>query len=131
MAERKKSMNQYRIRAHHGMCLAFFEGKGYSGGFTRHMGFMKQELEKNPTVCLVKETDDICRECPNNQNGICETQKKVKGYDDKVFALCGLTPGVQIRWKDFSQLVSEKILKTGERSRICGDCQWNDICGRA
>ena len=25
------------LRAHHGMCLAFFEGKGYSDGFTAHM----------------------------------------------------------------------------------------------
>ena len=27
----------YRIRPHHGMCLYFFEGKGYSEGFTKHM----------------------------------------------------------------------------------------------
>ena len=27
----------YRIRPHHGMCLYFFEGKGYSEGFIKHM----------------------------------------------------------------------------------------------
>ena len=26
------------LRAHHGMCLAYFIGEGYSGGFTAHMG---------------------------------------------------------------------------------------------
>ena len=26
-----------KLRAHHGMCLAFFEGKGYSSAFTENM----------------------------------------------------------------------------------------------
>ena len=26
-----------KLRAHHGMCLGFFEGKNYSKGFTEHM----------------------------------------------------------------------------------------------
>ena len=32
----------YRIRPHHGMCLYFFEGKGYSEGFTKHMAEVKE-----------------------------------------------------------------------------------------
>ena len=52
-------MKIYRIRAHHGMCLAFFQGKGYSREFTEHMEKIKRELEKNPMVCLEDETDDI------------------------------------------------------------------------
>lgn len=34
----------YRIRPHHGMCLYFFEGKGYSEGFTKHMAEVKEWL---------------------------------------------------------------------------------------
>ncbi len=30
-----------RLRAHHGMCLAFFEGKGYSRGFTSNVDFQR------------------------------------------------------------------------------------------
>ena len=56
-------MSDYRIRAHHGMCLAFFEGKGYNSEFTAHMGEMKKLLEKNPVVELVTKTDDICAGC--------------------------------------------------------------------
>lgn len=26
------------LRPHHGMCLAYFKGEGYSNGFTAHMG---------------------------------------------------------------------------------------------
>ena len=57
----------YRIRPHHGMCLYFFEGKGYSDGFTAHMAEVKNWLlgEKGPaSLQLVGETDEICSACP-------------------------------------------------------------------
>ena len=28
------------LRPHHGMCLAYFKGEGYSNGFTAHMAEM-------------------------------------------------------------------------------------------
>ena len=31
---------EIKLRAHHGMCLAFFEGKGYSTGFTARMALI-------------------------------------------------------------------------------------------
>ena len=34
-----------KLRAHHGMCLAFFEGKGYSSAFTENMGKVLEEME--------------------------------------------------------------------------------------
>ena len=37
-----------KLRAHHGMCLAFFEGKGYSSAFTENMG---KVLEDHTSVC--------------------------------------------------------------------------------
>ena len=54
------------LRAHHGMCLAFFQGKGYSGEFVTNMAEMKAVLEENPCVRLGAETDEICAACPNN-----------------------------------------------------------------
>lgn len=33
----------YRIRAHHGMCFSFFQGKGYSGEFTENMHPVRQQ----------------------------------------------------------------------------------------
>ena len=35
-----------RLRPHHGMCLAYFEGKGYSDDFTENMQHMLELLEK-------------------------------------------------------------------------------------
>ena len=92
-----------RVRPHHGMCLAFFEGKGYSGGFTAHMAQVRDRLlREDPEVCL----------CP----------------DRSVLEQCGLKPGQRIRWSRFSRLVDEHILSSGSRETICGDCQWNELC---
>lgn len=121
-------MNRYKIRAHHGMCLGFFEGKGYSDVFTVHMGNIKRELEHNPRIHLVNQADEICKYCPNNKDDICECYDKVLHYDDEVLLLCGLEADTEIEWKQFSSLVEEKIIKTGKRMDICGDCEWNSIC---
>ena len=61
-------MSVYSIRAHHGMCLYFFQGKGYSGEFVENMAKMREIL------------------------------------------------------------VTETILRPGDRRKICGDCQWSSLC---
>ena len=122
------SVPEYRIRAHHGMCFAFFQGKGYSGAFTENMWAMKRRLEQNPKVVLLQETDDVCARCPNNHEGKCTSAEKVSIYDAEVLSYCGLTPGSRIRWKDFTELVREYILAAGKREVICGDCQWSVLC---
>lgn len=140
LSEKGRCLVEYRIRAHHGMCFAFFRGKGYSGAFTENMWRMKERLEQNPDVVLLQETDDVCAQCPNNQNGRCISTvteqasglllppEKAAGYDSQVFACCGLVPGVRMKWKDFESLVRERILEAGRRETICGDCQWNALC---
>lgn len=118
-----------RVRPHHGMCLAFFEGKGYSGGFTAHMAQVRDRLlREDPEVCLCPETDEICSCCPNNESGVCSAAEKVDRYDRSVLEQCGLKPGQRIRWSRFSRLVDEHILSSGSRETICGDCQWNELC---
>ena len=118
----------YRIRAHHGMCFSFFRGKGYSGDFTENMWAMKKKLAQNPEVILLREADDVCARCPNNQAGECVSAVKVQDYDEQVLARCGLVPEVHIKWDDFEKLIEEHILSTGKREEICGDCQWNELC---
>ncbi len=118
----------YRIRAHHGMCFSFFRGKGYSGEFTDNMWKMKENLAHNPDVILLKEADDVCAHCPNNQKGTCISMEKVADYDRQVLDLCGLEPGVRMRWKDFEKTVQDKILKPGRREEICKDCEWSELC---
>lgn len=118
----------YRIRAHHGMCFSFFQGKGYSGEFTENMWAMKEKLQENPEVVLLDRTDDVCAHCPNNQNGLCTSAGKVAEYDGKVLEACGLVAGMRIRWHDFEGVVRERILGSGKREEICGGCEWNELC---
>ena len=118
----------YRIRAHHGMCFFFFQGKGYSGEFIENMRRMKRKLEQNPEVVLLAETDDVCARCPNNLDGVCASSEKTERYDTQVLALCGLERGARIRWEDFEALVGARILTAGRREEICGGCQWSGLC---
>ena len=83
----------YRIRPHHGMCLYFFEGKGYSEGFTKHMAEVKEWLlgKNGPaSLQLVGATDEICSACPHNKGGSCESAEKVDRYDAGVLKYLSL-----------------------------------------
>lgn len=119
---------QYKVRAHHGMCIAFFQGKGYSNEFTAHMSEMIQKLENNAAIRISTQTDDICTKCPNNRHGICETASKVREYDRQVLEQCGLSDGMVMPYSDFKRAVYQNILFPGKREEICGNCQWSELC---
>ncbi len=118
-----------RLRPHHGMCIQFFHGAGYSSEFVDKMSAIIGYLNENdPELRLLPGCDQICACCPNDQGGLCRKAELVRGYDLKVLERCGLTSGCSIRWSDFSQLVRELIINTGKRPEICGDCSWNSLC---
>lgn len=119
-------MRVYNIRAHHGMCLTFFQGKGYGGDFVENMGAMKKILEQNPLIRLVEGYDDVCAACPNQLTEICA--EKASRYDREVLRRCGLSVGDTLPYREFSQKVIETILRPGLRGSICGDCQWSGLC---
>lgn len=119
-------MRVYNLRAHHGMCLYFFRGKGYSGQFVENMGKMKAVLEENPTIRLMDSPDDICAACPNKVTEPCA--EKASRYDREVLRRCELSVGDTLSYEDFSKKVVETILRPGVRGSICGDCQWSSLC---
>jgi len=117
-----------RLRAHHGLCLAFFVGKGYDAAFTAHMKEVQKRLSENPQILLLDEADEICSRCPNLTGGVCESKEKTESYDRKTLSLCGLSAGTQTSWREFSELVRENILLPGRRREVCGGCQWEELC---
>ena len=119
-------MSVYKIRAHHGVCLYFFQGKGYSGEFVENMSRMKAILEKNPEISLMDSPDDICAACPNRLTENCA--EKASRYDREVLRRCGLSVGERLPYREFSRKVTETILRRGVRAEICGDCQWSSLC---
>ena len=119
---------EFLLRAHHGMCLQFYEGKGYSADFTDHMWRISKKMKENPVIRIISDADIICSRCPNLLNGKCNTFLKVQQYDNEVLMLCHLSPGTELTWNEFSSMVRECIIKTGKRKQICEGCRWNSIC---
>lgn len=118
----------YKIRPHHGMCLSFFQGKGYSDEFVKNMTNIKRELAVNPLIYITCGTDDVCAICPNNVDGVCATAEKVAQYDNQVLLKCNISEGDVMPFLEFERLVCEKILHCGKRKEICGNCQWDSLC---
>lgn len=116
------------LRPHHGMCLAYFAGHGYSDGFTAHMEEILSSLAPETPVKLTVGTDCVCSACPNNQNGVCDKPELVAAYDRAVLHFCGLWEGQVLPFGRFTELVQRRILAPGLRSSVCGGCQWNEIC---
>lgn len=110
------------------MCLAFFEGKGYSQGFTCHMQQVLDSMADNPMLELVTGQDIVCSACPNLQDGLCNTPELVLAYDQAVLSRCGLEPHILLPWVKFSRLVKDRILIPGKREEICGSCPWTELC---
>lgn len=117
-----------RLRPHHGMCLAFFIGRGYSDDFAKNMQHMLDVLINGAGIRLAAKCDEICEKCPNKRGNICEAEEKVSFYDRQVLSLCGLSEGDELSFKAFAALVQEKVIAPGKRAQICSGCRWNNIC---
>ena len=118
------------MRPHHGLCLNFFTGKGYSDAFVKNMTAVSMELKMNPggKIVLHSGMDLLCRSCPHSINEICETEQKVARYDQKCLAFSGLHDGQILSWREFQQRVVEKIILPGLHTGICADCCWISVC---
>ena len=46
----KEKQNSICLRPHHGMCLAYFEGRGYSREFAEHMGKILDIMERDAVL---------------------------------------------------------------------------------
>ncbi len=116
------------LRPHHGMCILFYEGKGYSTGFTDHMSRVIRLLNDDTSVRITSGPDEICSCCPNLNEKVCLSDEKVHKYDRMVLDMTGLQDGSECTYGEFSRSVKEHILLSGRRREICGDCEWDEIC---
>ena len=117
-----------KIRPHHGMCIQFFCGEGYSAEFVSGMSGVISRLEMGAQIELTDGTDSICKFCPNNICGECTSYERVSRFDSAVLEFCGLYVGSVLDWREFSGIVCRKIIESGKMKSVCGDCQWADIC---
>ena len=118
--------SEISLRPHHGLCLGFFEGRGYSGAFSRNMAAVLASLTARSPIRLTSGHDVLCGSCPNRTKA-CEN---AGAYDRRVLALCGLTAGQSLTWGELRQAVQTGILAADRLSQVCGGCPWADICQR-
>lgn len=114
------------LRPHHGLCLLFFQGKGYSPEFVENMTRLKQAMAANLPVRLTGQADGICAACPHFVNGDCAA--KAPRYDQAVLDLCGLRLGQTLPLGQLQDAIRGSILAPGLREQVCGDCQWSALC---
>jgi len=125
---KKPSANGLKLRPHHALCAQFFTGHGYSEQFVAHMRRTLDTLNRGASVTLVNGCDCICAGCPNNQNGVCETDEKVRAIDRRVLDATGLSFGDTLPWRDLCALAQERIIVLGALPSVCGGCEWIGLC---
>lgn len=120
-----------KLRPHHGLCMGFFVGKGYSESFVRGMTEIISEIKStDPTVTLVCGRDVICENCPNDDSGVCGSGEKVSRYDQRLLALTGLAEEDELPASEFISRVRGEVADKGRIGEICSDCCWYEICAR-
>ena len=122
-------LSNFELRAHHSLCIQFFEGKGYNENFIHNMNEIIKALEfSDPPILITDCCDNICKYCPDRNNGICRCHQKVNSFDKACIKAYGIDFGDSIQWSDLKKLAYEKIINKKQLSSVCGYCQWYDIC---
>ena len=118
------------LRGHHLLCLKGFQGYGYDEDFTKNMiKINAQRKSENTTITLSNSPDDICKDCPNLKNGLCENEmqnNRIIAMDNEV--LKKLDASKEYNSLELFEKI-EMIFNSKESvSEICFNCIWHDKC---
>ena len=116
-----------QLRPHHILCIAHYEGKGYSEEFNIKMQAIIEALKSGGQFELTFWPDDLCASCPNLVGGICSSEEKVQRYDRLTAGLLGITEKECLNSEIFKS-AEEKIYEPDKFDQICSDCEWSYIC---
>ena len=116
------------LRPHHLLCIRFFEDKGYSEEFTDNMYKTIEKLRAHDRVKISFSSDSLCAACPNLRGGICETEEKVRRFDNKTASLLRLENGKIYSYMSLQTKIESDIFAKSEFDGICSDCEWANIC---
>ena len=79
-------------------------------------------------VTLAEGRDDLCAACPHMAGGRCDSEEKVNRLDRGVLEACGFSAGETRSWSALARTAGEQVLETDMFEKICGDCEWFDLC---
>ena len=118
------------IQPHHCLCLQLYRGHGYSEVFSENLEAVLGRLtEKNEKFTVTPvEADILCMACPHFENGICDSDEKVRRLNADVLFHTALPLEKPMVWSDMLSL-TEEILSDDEKfALVCGRCEWYTLC---
>lgn len=117
------------LRAHHLLCIQGFQGYGYSESFIENLDKISKLLkDERVIVNLCDYPDDVCKECPNLNDGVCidsNHNQLIVDMDNKVLEKIGF---ISVSESNVLFENINSILKKEDIMGICGDCKWIDKC---
>ncbi len=118
------------LRGHHLLCLKGFQGYGYDENFTKNMTKVNSLRKRDTTIIsLTNQPDDICKNCPNLKNDICETSlqnKKITCMDNEV--LKKLDSNKEYKSAELFKKIDEIFSTKESVEKICFECKWSEKC---
>ena len=117
-----------KLRPHHILCIAHYEGKGYSEKFNAKMKEIIKRLDSGEGFTPVFGADDLCAACPHNADGVCDAEEKTARYDKTVAELIGLKPGKRYFKNEIADKAQNGIYAKNRFTSVCSDCEWANIC---
>jgi hypothetical protein len=119
-----------KLRPHHLLCVQKYTGSGYDDAFAANMESLIRRLAACPdtAVTLTEGRDDLCAACPHMAGGRCASEEKVNRLDRGVLEACGFSAGETRSWSALARTAGEQVLETDMFEKVCGDCEWFDLC---
>lgn len=121
---------EMKLRPHLLLCIQKVTSHGYNADFISHMKSIVSELTENAKtpITVAQRCDELCKMCPNNISGVCNSLEKVYSMDSAVLSVCNLDYKDNAAWAELSSIARERILGTDDFNKICSCCQWFELC---
>ena len=114
------------IRAHHLLCMRYFQGKGYSKEFIRNFYFVLKKLP-GEKIRVVNSVDVICEKCPHNDDSVCkkkkDSERKTRQMDNRLIKTAKISLEKEYLYSKLKDLV--KNIKAKD---FCKGCEWKKDC---
>jgi hypothetical protein len=114
-----------RLRAHHLMCLNFFDGEGYSEAFVDNLRATLATADADGIV-LVEGADDVCAICTHLQDGVCDDESEIERLDRLARSLMQTEPGAVLTRDEIGARLPDVL--DAWYVGACEDCTYLCVC---
>lgn len=122
-----------QLRGHHLICLQFYRGEGYSGGFVTNLTRVRDSALETPAL-VVSGPDDVCAKCPGlGADGTCRHpdtgEAEALRIDSLALQLVDVAIGETISLSTArTRLAADPEACILWRIESCASCLWEGVC---